>query len=146
MCCRFSTSCIRSSTGARRGPIRGVRRGSNGRRRRRRPRTILRRRRSWCAGRTNTNWRRPKMSSDLSILTPDEREALDHSVLVRHPLEEQYHDLEQQHEAASLGMWVFLGTEVMLFGGLFTGLAMYHHLYQEAFEKASVKLNWKIGG
>ena len=46
-------------------------------------------------------------------------------------------DLEQQHEAASLGMWVFLATEVMFFGTLFLGLGVYRYLYAEAFEKAS---------
>ena len=32
---------------------------------------------------------------------------------------EQFDDLEQQHEAAKLGMWIFLATEVLFFGGLF---------------------------
>jgi cytochrome c oxidase subunit III len=34
-------------------------------------------------------------------------------------LAEQFDDIEQQHEAAKLGMWVFLATEVLFFGGLF---------------------------
>ena len=42
-----------------------------------------------------------------------------HTVLHRDRLEEQYDDLEQQHEAAAIGMWVFLATEVMFFGALF---------------------------
>ncbi len=86
------------------------------------------------------------MSPEPSILTPEERAVLDESFLVRHLLEEQYRDLEQQHEAATLGMWVFLATEVMLFGSLFLGVGIYHFEYPEAFEKASVKLNWLIGG
>jgi cytochrome c oxidase subunit 3 len=43
-------------------------------------------------------------------------------------------------------MWVFLATEVMFFGALFLGLGVYHLMYGEAFEKASAKLNWIIGG
>ena len=86
------------------------------------------------------------MSPDSAILTPEEREAFEDSILVRHRLEEQYRDLEQQHETATLGMWIFLTTEVMFFGALFLGLAVYRHMYQEAFEKASGKLNWMIGG
>ena len=74
------------------------------------------------------------------------REELDQTAVVFHPLEEQYRNLEQQHEAGALGMWVFLGTEVMFFGTLFLGLATYHILYGPAFEKASEKLNWIIGG
>jgi cytochrome c oxidase subunit III len=86
------------------------------------------------------------MSSESRLLTRDERRALEHSVLVRHRLEEQYADLEQQHETASLGMWVFLATEVLFFGALFVGLGAYRLLYPDAFEKASEKLNWMIGG
>jgi cytochrome c oxidase subunit 3 len=86
------------------------------------------------------------MSLDTAILTAEEREALDQSVLSRHPLEEQFRDLDQQHEVASLGMWIFLATEVMFFGSLFLGLEVYRFQYPEAFEKASAKLNWVIGG
>jgi cytochrome c oxidase subunit 3 len=86
------------------------------------------------------------MSPETSILTPEERDELEGTVLVRHRLEEQYRDLEQQHEAASLGMWIFLGTEVLFFGTLFLGLSAYRYQYGEAFEKASEKLNWIIGG
>jgi cytochrome c oxidase subunit 3 len=86
------------------------------------------------------------MSPDETVLTPEEREVLEDSFLVRHTLEEQYRDLRQQHETASLGMWVFLATEVMFFGTLFLGLGVYRYLYQDAFEAASVKLNWVVGG
>jgi cytochrome c oxidase subunit 3 len=71
---------------------------------------------------------------------------MEHTVLVRHRLEEQFENLEHQHEAASLGMWVFLATEVMFFGPLFLGLGAYRYAYGEAFERASEKLNWIIGG
>jgi cytochrome c oxidase subunit 3 len=86
------------------------------------------------------------MSPEKAILLPEERELVDQSILVRHVLEEQYHNLEQQHETAALGMWVFLATEVMFFGALFLGLGIYRCLYEEAFEKASSRLNWVIGG
>jgi cytochrome c oxidase subunit III len=86
------------------------------------------------------------MNPDHAILTPEERAELGLTALVRHRLEDQYANLEQQHEVAALGMWVFLATEVMFFGTLFLGLATYHYQYPEAFEKASEKLNWIIGG
>ncbi len=86
------------------------------------------------------------MSPNETVLTPEERETLDGSVLVRHTLEEQFRDLDQQHETASLGMWVFLATEVMFFGTLFLGVAVYRYQYTQAFEAASVRLNWLIGG
>jgi cytochrome c oxidase subunit III len=58
---------------------------------------------------------------------------------------EQFDDRTQQHEASSLGMWIFLATEIMFFGGLFTGYTIYRNLYTSAFETASHLLNAKIG-
>jgi cytochrome c oxidase subunit 3 len=86
------------------------------------------------------------MNPDSTIFTADERNMLEHSILVRHRLEEQYRNLEQQHETATTAMWVFLATEVMFFGVLFLGVGVYHYLYPEAFEKASATLVWQIGG
>ncbi|HEX3997859.1 MAG TPA: cytochrome c oxidase subunit 3 [Pirellulales bacterium] len=86
------------------------------------------------------------MSSDDTLLKADERHMLDHSILVRHRLEEQYENLEHQYHAATTAMWVFLATEVMFFGAIFLALAVYHHMYTDAFEKGSEKLEWIIGG
>jgi cytochrome c oxidase subunit 3 len=47
---------------------------------------------------------------------------------------------QQQYEAATFGMWVFLITEVMFFGGLFTAYLMYRVQYAVAFEHASAHL------
>ena len=47
----------------------------------------------------------------------------------RRPLWHHFEDLEQQHEANVLGMWVFLATEVMIFGALFTGYTVYRVQY-----------------
>ncbi|MDQ6669445.1 MAG: cytochrome c oxidase subunit 3 [Chloroflexota bacterium] len=49
--------------------------------------------------------------------------------------------LEQEHEAAQLGMWIFLATEVMLFGGLFTGYSVYRTLYPDGFAAGSRRLD-----
>ena len=60
-------------------------------------------------------------------------------------LEHQFDDLEQQHEASWLGMWVFLTTEVMFFGGLFLGYAVYRGSYSHAFGMASEHLDIVLG-
>jgi cytochrome c oxidase subunit 3 len=60
-------------------------------------------------------------------------------------LAHQFEDLEQQHEAASFGMWIFLATEVMFFGGLFTGYTIFRNLYLPGFEAGSHMLNVTIG-
>jgi cytochrome c oxidase subunit III len=85
------------------------------------------------------------MSHEFPILTQEEHDVLEQSVVIRHPLEEQFEDLEHQTHTASLSMWVFLVTEVMLFGGLFVGLAVYRYMYTEETSVASHKLNWIIG-
>jgi cytochrome c oxidase subunit 3 len=53
-------------------------------------------------------------------------------------------DAVQAH-AARLGMWLFLGTEVLLFGGLFAGYAMYRTLYRAAFAACSHRLDRRLG-
>src|SRR5262249_35844817 len=52
----------------------------------------------------------------------------------------QFASAEQQRDAASLGMWVFLVTELLLFGGLFTTYQVYRVLHAEAFAAASREL------
>src|SRR5262245_56159599 len=60
-----------------------------------------------------------------------------------HPaLAHHFDSLEQQRDAATLGMWVFLATEVMIFGGLFTALAVYRWSYPDGFAAASGHLKW----
>ena len=57
-----------------------------------------------------------------------------------------FDDEVQQHEAATLGMWAFLATEVLFFGGLFTAYAVYRHYYFEEFMHASKHfLIWWLG-
>src|ERR1051326_3443458 len=53
----------------------------------------------------------------------------------------QFDDLEQQQEAVTLGMWVFLATEVLFFGGLFLGYAVYRGIYHATFGAASRHLD-----
>lgn len=55
-------------------------------------------------------------------------------------------DLRQQRDASALGMWLFLATEVMLFGGLFVAIAVYRVLYPEATSAASGHLDVRLGG
>ena len=58
----------------------------------------------------------------------------------------QFDDAEQQREASSLGMWLFLLTEIMFFGGMFTGYTVYRLKYPQAFVDGSRELNIWLGG
>ncbi|RIK82533.1 MAG: cytochrome oxidase subunit III [Planctomycetota bacterium] len=52
-----------------------------------------------------------------------------------------FDDWQQQYDACVLGMWVFLVTEVMFFGGLFTAYMVYRSTYPHAFAAASQSLD-----
>jgi cytochrome c oxidase subunit 3 len=64
-----------------------------------------------------------------------------------HPaLQHHFHNMGQQLEASVLGMWVFLVTEVMFFGGLFMAYLLYRTLYPEAWQAGSKELDEVLGG
>ena len=57
----------------------------------------------------------------------------------------QFDDATQQYEASTLGMWAFLITEVMFFGGLFAGFFVYVLAYTAAFAEGSRHLDLTLG-
>jgi len=59
----------------------------------------------------------------------------------------QHHfkDAEHQYASAKQGVWLFLCTEILMFGGLFVGYLIYHSLYPEVFKNGSHTLDWKLG-
>jgi cytochrome c oxidase subunit III len=60
-------------------------------------------------------------------------------------VEHHFEDADQQKDAATVGMWVFLVTEVMFFGGMFLAYFVYRQAYPAAFASASNKTNLLIG-
>ena len=60
-------------------------------------------------------------------------------------LAEHFHDRETQAHASRLGMWIFLGTEVLLFAGLFVGYAYYRFQFGPAWAEASRHLDTTLG-
>jgi len=62
-----------------------------------------------------------------------------------HPVAHHFDDAEQQREAGTLGMWIFLVTEIMFFGGMFTAYVVYRTLFPEAFAHASHHLDVRLG-
>jgi cytochrome c oxidase subunit 3 len=65
-----------------------------------------------------------------------------------HPwyLAHHFDNMDVQNHAVRLGMWLFLGTEVLLFAGLFLGYTVYRWLYHPAFHEASRLLSLGMGG
>lgn len=60
-------------------------------------------------------------------------------------LQHHFENMEQQREAGTLGMWVFLVTEIMFFGGMFFAYTLYRSLYPLEFASASNHLDLTLG-
>jgi cytochrome c oxidase subunit III len=58
---------------------------------------------------------------------------------------EQFATADQQRETATVGMWVFLVTEVMFFGGLFMSHIVYRLLHTAAFDRGSADMSILLG-
>jgi len=61
------------------------------------------------------------------------------------PAAHHFDDYGQQYDASLFGMWVFLVSEVMFFGGVFATYMVYRHLYHDAFAAASRTLDIRLG-
>jgi cytochrome c oxidase subunit 3 len=61
------------------------------------------------------------------------------------PLVSHFADPQQQIEAGKLGMWLFLATEILLFGGLFVAYSVFHYLHPELFREAHKFLDVRLG-
>lgn len=60
-------------------------------------------------------------------------------------LREQFRTPAQQRETATFGMWIFIITEAMLFGGMFTAYAVYYMRDPQGFIKGSGEMEYLIG-
>jgi cytochrome c oxidase subunit III len=82
------------------------------------------------------------MSHDLSRASSRDAtlNEMHHPALAHH-----FDSLAQQSDATTLGMWVFLVTEVLFFGGLFLTYLVYRHWFPEAFAAASHELDVTLG-
>ena len=94
--------------------------------------------------RPNTAAERQREAHDIShghVHTPQEHGEHDgHGVLHHH-----FEDMAQQRECTTLGMWAFLCTEVMMFGGLMFAYALYRYYFYPAFVAGSHHLDITLG-
>ena len=80
-------------------------------------------------------------------MLPEPAHPQGHGGHAHHPaLAHHFDNLAQQGEASTLGMWVFLVTEVLFFGGLFLVYLVYRSTYPEAFIAGSHELDVLLGG
>ncbi|MBC6414988.1 MAG: cytochrome c oxidase subunit 3 family protein [Bdellovibrionales bacterium] len=60
-------------------------------------------------------------------------------------LAHHFNSYKDQIRAEKIGMWLFLATEILMFGGLFVGYTIYHAEYTKVFKVGAEFLNWKKG-
>lgn len=72
----------------------------------------------------------------MSVTTPTP-----HPLAVQH----QFDDAQQQYDATTMGMWVFLVTEVLFFGGMFATYAVYRSMYPDVFASTSHHMDLTLG-
>jgi cytochrome c oxidase subunit III len=60
-------------------------------------------------------------------------------------LRHHFANLEQQREASEFGMWIFLATEIMFFGGMFCAYMVYRYLYYQAWVAGSQAMDFWWG-
>jgi cytochrome c oxidase subunit 3 len=70
---------------------------------------------------------------------------LHHAEEHRPELLHHFSDVQQQRDSSSLGMWVFLATELMFFGGMFCAYLVYRHWYFGDFGAASKSIDATLG-
>lgn len=60
-------------------------------------------------------------------------------------LHEPFEDLGRQRDAGEFGLWMFVASEAVFFGGLFLGYTIYRWLYPEGFAAAGAETNIVFG-
>jgi cytochrome c oxidase subunit 3 len=85
--------------------------------------------------------------ADSSSAHGTDRRHIAHNDTASHPpqLAHHFEDMNQQFEAGKLGMWLFLATELLLFGGLFCAYAVYRRNHPELFQYGSQFLDVRWG-
>lgn len=69
----------------------------------------------------------------------------DKSGTYHHHYAHHFDSAEHEYETSKFGLWTFLLTEILMFGGLFVGYIIFHQLHPEMFHAGSKFLDWKLG-
>ncbi len=56
-----------------------------------------------------------------------------------------FRDAAHQYDSSKQGIWLFMVTEILMFGGLFVGYFLFHNAYPEMFREGSKQLSWVMG-
>lgn len=61
------------------------------------------------------------------------------------PHAHHFDNAEHEYQSSKQGVWLFLCTEILMFGGLFVAYALFHNIYPEIFKAGATHLDWKLG-
>ena len=81
----------------------------------------------------------------IGTLPPETGDHGEHEHIMLPQLRHHFETADQQREAGSFGMWLFLLTEIMFFGGMFFAYLLYRNWYYPAFAVASNQLSVPLG-
>ncbi len=62
-----------------------------------------------------------------------------------HAHSHHFDSAEHEYESDKLGIWLFMVTEILMFGGLFVAYIIFHQIYPEMFAEGAKQLSWKMG-
>src|SRR4051812_28875356 len=62
-----------------------------------------------------------------------------------HEVAHHFEDLEQEFESHRLGMWLFIASEIMMFGALLVGGVFLLILHPDAFREGRLHVDWHMG-
>lgn len=62
-----------------------------------------------------------------------------------HHYAHHFRSAEHEYESSKQGIWLFMVTEILMFGGLFVGYFIYHAMYPDMFAEGATSLNWVMG-
>src|SRR6478736_3197330 len=56
-----------------------------------------------------------------------------------------FKDATQEYDSGKQGIWLFMVTEILMFGALLVGYGIFHAIYPEMFAEGAKQLDWKLG-
>lgn len=56
-----------------------------------------------------------------------------------------FKDANQEYDAGKQGIWLFMVTEILMFGAILVGYGIFHNIYPEMFAEGAKSLDWKMG-
>ncbi len=63
----------------------------------------------------------------------------------KHHFAHHFKSAEHEYESGKQGIWLFMVTEILMFGGLFVGYIIFHGIYPEMFAEGASHLDWRMG-